>query len=153
MKTIDLEQFDATTVNVPGRDGTKLAVWMLRQDKNVTFDDVKSAAKKLQLPVSGRSWGAARVHVGLKQATPSRRRVRLQDNIRAAVGRHGNGNGPERGTALDGGEPVRAAKRSRKGVTGLPLDLVIHKLDSLETDIQDLRSTLQRIRTALYGSL
>ena len=132
---------------------------MLRQDKNVTFDDVKAAAKKLELPVSGRSWGAARVHVGLKQATPSRRRIGLQNNSRTAVELQrdgGNGNGPKRSIPAAGraGQRGQAAKQqSQSGFTGMPLDMVIHKLDSLEADIQDLRTTLQRIRTALYGSL
>ncbi|MFQ5473300.1 MAG: hypothetical protein ACE5F1_06045 [Planctomycetota bacterium] len=121
----NLKQFDPDKIDAPGRDSTKLAIWMLKKNRNVTFDEVRAAAKKLRLPISGRAWGAARDHVGIKR--------------------------PKSRSAARRARRTRATNQTKEAPGGLPLDQAINRIESLESELQAVKSTLENIRSALYG--
>ncbi|PIE24071.1 MAG: hypothetical protein CSA62_04495 [Planctomycetota bacterium] len=140
MSRFNLKNFKPGQMDIPGRDSTKLAYWILEQDSEASYQEALEAAKKLGLSFSGRSWGTARQLLDLSPATGAKKKRRKKKGRRArkAV------------AAAPVAAPTKAPVRATRSA-GNPIDAGIARVEAAEKELAAVKESLNAIRKALLG--
>jgi hypothetical protein len=145
MASFNLKKFKPDTIDIEGRDSTKLAYWILQQNPDATYQDAADAAAQLGIGFSGRSWGSARQALGMASGASKAKKGRKKKGRRKGAKR-GPGRPPKAAAAA---APAPAPARASKG--GSPIEVALQRVESAERELAELRVSLERMRAALLG--